>query len=335
MKRVLVAASLALMLALAVGVAAQETIDPAGTPNFAEIFLEAGFPLDPYLLRVESSGTVDASTVREGCVGVIPSTPDAVLNWSGSTDLLSFFVYSDVDPTLVVVTPSGDILCNDDYSLDTLNPVVSVANPADGPYAIYVGAFDPDAQAYGWLVITQLLTDGIEELVQADLSPMLEVRPPAVSADAVQRSVAELLATADPIFGAADLAAGFGTQEASVTGAGVEPAVSFAINNETCSGFINLIPSYRFTLAEAAPSLSVFFNGGGDATLILRQPDGTFVCNGDASADNLNPALMLENAAPGAYNVWVGSRSPSEVALGTLVISEDAAAQPDVLPAGQ
>lgn len=335
MKRVALLLSLAMMLALVGGALAQDTIDPAGTPNFAEVFLEAGFPLDPYMLRVESSGTVDAATVREGCVGVIPSAPDAIINWTGATDLLSFFVYSDVDPTLLVVTPSGEILCNDDYNLDTLSPVVSVANPEEGPYAVYVGAFEPEQLAYGWLVITQLLSNGIAELVEADLSPMLAVRPPVFSREAVQRSVAELLASADPIFGTADLAAGFGTLEEAVTGAGTESAVSFAISNETCAGFINLIPSYRFTLAEEAASLSVYFNGEADATLIVRQPDGTFVCNGDAAAGNLNPALLLENAPAGAYNVWVGSRSPSEVALGTLVISEDAAAQPDVLPAGQ
>lgn len=334
MKRVALLAALAVMLVLVGGALAQESIDPAGTPNFAELYLEAGFPLDPYLVRVESSGTVDATTVREGCAGVIPSTPDVVVNWTGQTDQLSFFVYSDVDPTLLVVTPSGEILCNDDFSLDTLNPVVSIANPADGPYAVYVGAFDASTLAYGWLGITQATAEQLD-IARANLSPMLMVRPAQQAPPAIQRALSELLSTAAPIFGSADLDAGFGSLTVSATGAGSLPILDFPFDNATCDGFINLTPSYRFDLASDLPALTVLFNGEADAVLAVRLPDGTFVCNSQVTVDNLNPALSFENAAAGDYTVWIGSRSPADVALGTLVISEDPAAQPDVLPAGQ
>ncbi len=334
MKRALWASVLALMLVMAAGVSAQdEPLDVAASPNFAAVYLEAGFPLDPYLVRVESSGTVDAATVLEECSGVIPAVPDVVVNWSGEADQLTFFVYSDTDPTLLIVTPSGNILCNDDYSLDTLNPVVSIPSPEAGSYAVFVGAYDPAALAYGWLGVTQMSSEQLD-VANADLSPMLDVRARPVAAAAVQRSVGELVASADPLFGADTLDAGFGEQGIAVTGAGTESVVQFALNSAECSGFINLVPSYRFTLSAETSPLSVFFNGDADSVLVVRQPDGSFVCNTNAADDNLNPALTLDNAAAGDYAVWVGTANPTGVATGTLVISEDAA-QPAVLPAGQ
>lgn len=333
MKRTLMAVALVCMLALAAGASAQDTIDPSGTPNYASVYLNAGFPLDPYLVRVESSGTVDAASVQDGCLGVVPATPDVVVNWTGATDLLSFFVYSDVDPVLLVVTPSGEILCNDDFSLDTLNPVVSIPNPQDGQYAVYVGAYSTDQLAYGWLGITEI--NSVEELVQADLSPMLAVRPRVAAAALIQRALTDLDAASLPIFGATSLDAGFGDFSAPVTGAGVEAAPNFAFNDPACAGFVNLVPSYRFSLSSDEAAVAVLFNGEGDSTLIVRRPDGTFACNSDAADGNLNPALLLENALAGDYTVWVGTVNPNAVVLGTLVISEDAAAQPDVLPAGQ
>lgn len=336
MKRIFLAIGLILMLALAAGVAAQDApLDAAAQPNFAAIYLEAGFPLDPYLVRVESSGTVDASTVQEGCVGVFPEAPDVVVNWTGATELLTFFVYSDVDPSLLVVTPSGEILCNDDFSLDTLNPVISVANPEEGAYAVFVGAYSADQLAYGWLGMTEMPAKNVEELTQADLSPMLAVRPRPVAAALIQRALTELQTASRPIFGETALDAGFGEFTAPVTGAGVEAVPDFAFGDATCAGFINLVPSFRFSLTSDETALAVLFNGESDATLIVRRPDGTFACSTDAAEGNLNPALLLENALAGDYAVWVGAANPNGFALGNLVISEDAAAQPDVLPAGQ
>ncbi|HYO89635.1 MAG TPA: hypothetical protein VER79_13375 [Candidatus Limnocylindrales bacterium] len=335
MKRMMIAAALLLLLSLAVSVSAQDTIDPQSSPNFAAITLQAGFPLDPYLVRVESSGSIAAETVQDDCVGFVPGTPDVVVNWAGETDQLSFFVYSDTDPVLLVVTPSGDILCNDDYSLDTLNPVVTVATPADGAYAVYVGAFSAEDVAYGWLGVTQQTAEGID-IATADLRPMLALRAPATEAQLVLRSPSELQAAARPIFGETRLEQGFGTQIVPATAAGVEPASLFSFNSDTpCAGYINLVPSHRFIYTGDEETLAVFFNGQADASLIVGLPDGTFVCSGDSAEGNLNPALLLESAQPGEYTVWLGSAAPSEIALGVLVISEDTAAQPDVLTAGQ
>lgn len=322
------------LLALASSAAAQDGLTPQAAPAFASLYLNADFTLDPYLVRVESSGALDAAAMGEDCVGVVSAAPDVVVNWTGETEHLTFFVYSDTDPVLLIVTPSGEVLCNDDWDEPSLSPVISVPNPAEGAYAVYVGAYSPDHPAYGWLGVTQLPAEALN-LPAVDLSPMLRLRAPGTAAPLEIRPASDLLSEEIPIFGSAALDAGFGVLEASVSGAGVVPAQSFALGEIACAGYINLAPSFVFNLEEASATLSVLFNGDADAALIVRLPDESFVCNADAAADNLNPQVRLEGAPAGDYAVWVGVMSPDSVVPGTLIISEDAAAQPALLAAGQ
>jgi hypothetical protein len=330
MKRTLALAVLLLALVFAAGAFAQETIDPAAAPTFAYVNLHANFTLDPYLLRVESAGTLDASALSADCAGFVPGVPDVVVNWSGATDQLSFFVYSDTDPVLLVVTPSGDIVCNDDFSLDTLNPVVSIATPEEGAYAVFVGTYAAERTAYGWLGITTQTAQGID-IANADLRPMLALAPSPTAAALILRSPDELQYTDTPIFGQSELAQGFVRLRVPASAAGTEAASGFDFGGATCAGTINLIPSYRFTYVGEAQPLFLFFNGENDASLIVRLPDGSFVCSGDADEGNLNPALLLEDAQEGDYTVWLGSTGPSDFALGVLVITEDPAEIPAIL----
>jgi hypothetical protein len=330
MKRTTALAVLLLALVFAAGASAQEIIDPAATPTFAYVNLHADFSLDPYLLRVESSGTLDASGISGDCTGYVPGVPDVVVNWTGATDQLSFFVYSDTDPVLLVATPSGDILCNDDFSLDTLNPVVSIPNPEEGAYAVFVGAYDAEQTAYGWLGITTQTAQGID-IANADLRPMLALAPSPTVAELILRSPDELQYADRPIFGQTELAQGFVRLRVPASAAGTEAASGFAFGDTACAGTINLTPSYRFTYVGDPQPLFVFFNGENDASLIVRLPDGSFACSGDAAEDNLNPALLLEDAQEGDYTLWLGSTGPSDFALGVLVITEDPAEIPDIL----
>lgn len=329
MKRVL--AVMALLLVLAAGVLAQGAIDPQAPPTFATVNLQAGFALDPYLLRVESTdATVEAADVSDSCVGVIPEAASVIVNWTGEADQLSFFVYSDTDPVLLIVTPAGDIVCNDDWSLDTLNPVVTIPAPEDGAYAVFVGAYSPDEAAYGWLGITGQAAADID-LAHADLRPMLALAAPPVEPALVLRSPDELQVTDKPIFGQASLVQGFGELRVPASAAGVESASDFYFGDAACTGYINLTPSYRFIYSGEAQALQLFFNGQADASLLVRLPDGRFACSGDAAEGNLNPALLLETAPAGDYTIWLGSSTRFDFAPGELVISEDAAATPDIL----
>jgi hypothetical protein len=70
----------------------------------------------------------------------------------------------------------------------------------------------------------------------------------------------------------------------------------------------------------------------GDTTLLVRAPDGSFLCADDANgAENLNPLLTIPEPAEGRYLVWLGRVSPDEPVTGTLTIAASAELSPTVL----
>ena len=93
------------------------------------------------------------------------------------------------------------------------------------------------------------------------------------------------------------LAAGGGPLTAQVTATGDLPAPEVATGDNLCGGLVSAAPNYAFEWTGQAKALGVMFEGDGDATVILRTPDGLFVCADDADGDaNLNPLAIV--AAP-------------------------------------
>ena len=110
---------------------------PDAAPTAATLTLggNEGYWLDPTLVSV-IGGVVDgtlvqANTLGNVCAGVIAEQPDVVIEWAqdGAVETLRIFFLSLGDPTLVVVTPAGDILCNDDYSPLVADPYLSIDAP--------------------------------------------------------------------------------------------------------------------------------------------------------------------------------------------------------------
>jgi hypothetical protein len=126
----------------------------ASTATLVAINLEAGLVLDPFLVSVTGGGKVDASTLVTGCAGFINAAPTVTLIWGGQSDFLDAFFYSDYDPMLIVQTPDGEYLCNNDASVKVLDPTIHIERPAAGPYNIWVGS--PAAKQWipGILVLT-------------------------------------------------------------------------------------------------------------------------------------------------------------------------------------
>jgi serine protease Do len=137
---------------------AQEAmLDSTLDPNFGEVALAPGMNPDPYIATVTSGGDVDASTLNlgEDCQGFVTSTPDYHVDLTGEVSRLRIFFVGEGDATLVVSTPDGTWLCNDDAS-GTVNPMVEVTNAPAGPYDIWVGSFQSGAAISGTLYITEL-----------------------------------------------------------------------------------------------------------------------------------------------------------------------------------
>lgn len=309
--------------------------DPAGDTTSASVNLAAGFILDPYLLPVIGAGETAAADLLEGCNGFVGADPDGVVNWSGETEQLSFFVYSDSDPVLVVQQPDGSFVCNDDAGLNTVQPLVTIKDPAEGAYKIHVGTATQDQPALGFLGITAMALDDAA-LADLDLRPMLTRRARPQPQPQPQLDPSSLLTGRPGIFGSANLEAGFRPVQKFAAGGG--DVAAFTVENKqlVCAGFVSLVPSYSFTWSGEGEALRLFFEAKQDSSLAVVAPDQQVLCNMNAAEDNLNPALDIAEPAAGRYKVYIASMAPGEIVAGLLTITSDADSAPSILaPAAQ
>lgn len=98
------------------------------------------------------------------CNGFIKEKPDYAFDLTGETDALSIYFEGDGDTSLIVVTPGGDVLCNDDAASGNANPLVVVQKPVQGRYAVFVGRIHPEEVVKGSLTITNKADAGPEVL---------------------------------------------------------------------------------------------------------------------------------------------------------------------------
>ena len=299
-------------------------------PALVTLDLAAGFPLDPTFMSVNGGGEVDASLLNPDCKGYIHRNPVVTVNWTGTADLLRSFFYSDSDATLVVLTPEGKLVCNDNANEQLLDPVLDIKNPVPGKYRIWVGSAADRQRIPGILVLTakpdvNLDTFDLTKLVRRPTLPVTLAKPaPQVAAEAVKKE-----------FEAADKAAPVlkpGVPlTADVTAEGDVPLFQFPLT-KTCAGLVAAKPSFVFKVAGQPKQVNVHFEGDADATLLVLGSDlKTAECNDDVAGANINPLVTLATPADGAYAVFVGRLDPSKPVKGKLTITDVADAKPAVL----
>lgn len=109
--------------------------------------------------------------------------------------------------------------------------------------------------------------------------------------------------------------AGPGFAAVTVHGTAGGPTPGATLGSD-CIGQFPAEPQHTVTVGAAIPMLRVLVNGGAsaDTTLAVRRPDGSVVCNDDSGdpGNGLNPVVELANAAPGAYQVYVGGYSSGD-----------------------
>ncbi len=93
-----------------------------------------------------------------------------------------------------------------------------------------------------------------------------------------------------------------------------------------CVGYINDKPVLTANWEGAVDFLRIFFYSDSDSTLVIQQPDGGYICDDDVDENVLDPELVAEQPAAGAYKIWVGSYEPNQLIPGLLVIT----ARPDL-----
>jgi hypothetical protein len=115
-------------------------------PAFGRIALSADFEPDPRRINVLAGGNdlVDGKLGAD-CVGHIDADkPDYVLDYRAGRYDLFIYAESAADTAIVLHTPDGSWLCNDDGENRGLDPTVRVRAPQSGRYAIWIASIEKD-----------------------------------------------------------------------------------------------------------------------------------------------------------------------------------------------
>lgn len=110
---------------------------------------------DPTSYDVVSGGSIDASSLGNGCGGFIADAAD--FEFSSDAGFLDFYVsiQASEDTALVINTPDGNWICDDD-SGGGLDSSIHFNNPDDGVYDVWIGAYSSKNTYHAILHISEL-----------------------------------------------------------------------------------------------------------------------------------------------------------------------------------
>lgn len=302
-----------------------------------------GFALDPFFVSVNGGGLVDASTLDPSCSGYISERPRITINWDGTAEFAELFLYSDHNPSLVVQTPAGDYVCNDDTNDLLRDATIEVTDPAPGQYKIWVGNIDNK----GLIPVVAVLTSRTEiNTGTFNLATFIQ-RPPVrelllKAADNVPSGGDVQAILVDKLVAATDVTA-IGpdtTLTSTMPISGGLPGFLFPTAPSSpfsvCTGLVNTDDAYVFTVAEGVESLNLFAESSVDSTLLVIQPDGLSICTDEApDGVNRNPHLILGDLEPGNYAVLVGGVQVQEPTEAIVTITTNLDEAPVMLSAEQ
>ena len=269
--------------------------------------LSTGFIPNPHQVYAVAGGNANAGSRNLGydCIGYVERAPDYRVNWAGNSNELTFAFVANAagaDTTLVINDPNETWFCND--NTDGLNPRVVIPNSVNGQYDIWIGSHNGAAYD-GLLTVTELNGN---------------TPPPAVSTGG-------LLPMSMPNFGTATLTTGFTPDPyvVDVISGGYVDVTALNLGYD-CEGFATEAPDFRLNWTGGGTEIGIYFSSamGEDATLIISDAYGKWLCNDDYStSDNpLDPAIFINAATSGQYDIWIGSYSATDRIAGQLRIVE-------------
>lgn len=276
--------------------------DHLAPPLFGTLTGQSGDFIETQSVDVEAGGANYNLLPEFGCGGAIDyGQPDVTLDYrkgDATIERLNILAFGDEDTTLVVRSPEGTWLCDDDSAGDA-NPLISVIDPNSGTYAIWVGTF------FG----------GVAD---ATLTVTENGFPKGSGIDIPDPLAAALHGTLDLGSGLAD-----GPVETDVTAGGPSRIPDFIA---FCTGWYdtgraslhieNVPPGQGFHIDVASMD---------DTTLAVLTPDGEWICNDDFNGSS--PRVTIAGPMPGRYTVWAGTFDDTGGVEAQIVVS--AIRQPD------
>ena len=102
------------------------------------------------------------------------------------------------------------------------------------------------------------------------------------------------------------------------------PVDASGLSGRDCVGYATEAPNLELQWTGESDELRIFFTATDeeeDATLLVRHPDGSWLCDDDWGP-SFNPVVVLEEPQEGEYNVWVASYWPGRTVSGELSVTE-------------
>lgn len=274
--------------------------------NFGSVTLSPGFTPDPHSVSIISGGSQNVRDMNmgSGCVGYATSDPDYIVNFTGSSDRLRFFVEGDGDTGLIVAAPGKQFLCNDDS--EGLDPMVTFDGAQAGQYNVWVSSYSSGDNISSTLYVTELdyAPGDFENSGSSSVSGRLNI-----GGD-------------DSNFGRTSLNAGFmpDPHTVYVTSGGSTNARDLNLGSG-CVGYVTRDPDFILDYDSGMSMLRFFMEGDGDTALLINAPDGSWHCSDD-SYGTTDPTVTFDSPSSGQYDIWVASYSSGENISGTLSITE-------------
>lgn len=126
--------------------------------------------------------------------------------------------------------------------------------------------------------------------------------------------------SAEPTYGTQNLSAGFLPDPVEISlaaGGSVEASVE---GQGSCAGFHADAPDVDLNYEAGGMPLYIYVEADADTTLLVNQPDGSWICNDDTIG--LNPVIAIPAPQSGLYNIYVGTYDSGSLPPATLKISE-------------
>ena len=255
---------------------------------------------------IMAGGTFDLSGMNSDYEGFISSAPDLQFKYTESDGELNFKVEGktdETDPILLIFSPSGEFIYNDDVEENSYRAEVTIEDPESGNYAVWVGNYDSEDFISTTLVISEINRYGNSE--NTDLIS--------------NASFDELDITEDPYYGVLTLESGFlpDPYVKTITAGG-----SIDLSQYGHSGYTAGKPDIDFYFTpsnNANETLSISVNSETDTILLINDPEGTWYFSDDSNG--VNPSVTFPNPKNGLYSIFVGTFD-SGTAEAELVISE-------------
>lgn len=290
-----------------------DAVEPRGSVP-AELELEEDFLPDPATLTGFGGGSRLASELNPACLGWVRRAPNHRLITKGHHERLRIFVNGgDRDTTLVVRKPDGTFLCSDD--VDGRHPLVEFPT-TPGLHEVWVGTYDRRASSPYVLGVSRRDNVGPRDV------------PPPVGAMPRLATEPPLGLPAEPLesnFAAVRLRPGFSPSPKvlhGTSGSSTSESVDASTLAPGCAGHITAQPDHLLYVEKVIPRLVIAVDSGlGDTTLVVRRPDGRFLCDDDAGPRK--GGRVEGRFEAGTYRVWVGSHGAIDNHPYRLGLSEE------------